>query len=100
MLTPGPKFMLVGALLTVLVGCTPRYSTLPPLPFAEFKYAGPSGKPWPIAYTQLPETAKAYGMDKAPKIAYVELNPQGTKGNLVFIHGLGSYLKFWYFQLD
>jgi len=28
-----------------------------------------------------------------------ELNPQGAR-TLLFIHGLGSYLKFWRYQLD
>lgn len=86
--------------LLALSACAPRYSTRPPLPFAEFNYSGPSGVQWPVSYTELPETAKLYGMAIPPKIAYVELNPTGAKGTLFFIHGLGSYLKFWWYQLD
>jgi pimeloyl-ACP methyl ester carboxylesterase len=97
---PVIKNLIFATALVGLIACAPRYSTLPPLPFAEFKYQGPAGHPWPLAYAELPQTAKAYAMGRAPKIAYVELNPQGQKGTIVFIHGLGSYLKFWYFQLD
>ena len=34
-----------------------------------------------------------------PEVAYVELNPKGQQ-TVLFIHGLGSYLKFWRYQLD
>ncbi len=83
-----------------LAACVPRYSALPPRPFAEIPYAGPSGQPWPVAFRELPETARAYGMARPPRVAYVELGKGGPKGTLVFVHGLGSYLKFWWFQLD
>ncbi len=86
--------------LLALVACTPRYSSLPPRPFAELPYAGPGGQPWPVAFRELPETARTYGMARPPRVAYVELGKGGAKGTLVFVHGLGSYLKFWWFQLD
>lgn len=99
-MTPRPASAALLAAALALAGCAPRYSTRPPLPFAEFAYAGPDGKAWPVAFAELPQTAKAYGMAKAPRVAYVELNQGGPKGSLVFVHGLGSYLKFWWYQLD
>lgn len=86
--------------LVVAAACTPTYGDRPPLAFADLSYTSVDGKPWPTATRDLPELARAYGMARAPKVAYVELNPAGDKGTLVFIHGLGSYLKFWWFQLD
>jgi pimeloyl-ACP methyl ester carboxylesterase len=86
--------------LLALAGCTPRYATLPPRSHADIPYQGPDGRPWPVAYRELPETARQYGMARAPRVAYVELGKGGQKGTLVFVHGLGSYLKFWWFQLD
>jgi pimeloyl-ACP methyl ester carboxylesterase len=90
------------SLLALAAGtaCAPRYSARGPMTFEQIPYAGPSGKAWPVAFAELPEVAKTYGMAKAPRVAYVELNKGGPKGSIVFMHGLGSYLKFWYFQLD
>jgi pimeloyl-ACP methyl ester carboxylesterase len=89
------------SLLALLgAGCTPRYSTKPPLAFSEYPYQGPSGQPWPVQYAQLAETAQRASLSKPVRVAYVELNKGGPKGTLVFLHGLGSYLKFWYYQLD
>ena len=81
-------------------GCAPRYSARPPLTFAELPYRGPTGAEWPVATAELPETARQYGMARPPRIAYVELNRGGPKGTLVLLHGLGSYLKFWWYQLE
>lgn len=89
----------VAAIVTT-TGCVPRYSAKPPLAFADFDYSGPDKKPWPLSFAALPETAKTYALQTVPKVAYVELNRTGNQGTLVFIHGLGSYLKFWWFQLD
>ncbi len=86
--------------LAALAACAPRYSNRPPLDFSELAYAGPDGKPWPVSTRALPETARAFGMARPPTVAYVELNRGGPKGTVVFVHGLGSYLKFWWYQLD
>jgi pimeloyl-ACP methyl ester carboxylesterase len=86
--------------LVFAAACTPRYGDRPPLAFADLSYTSTDGKPWPTATRELPELARTYGMKRAPRVAYVELNPAGDKGTIVFIHGLGSYLKFWWFQLD
>jgi pimeloyl-ACP methyl ester carboxylesterase len=91
---------LLPVIALALAACTPRYSALPPRPYAEIPYAGPAGQPWPVAWRELPETARSLGMARPPRVAYVELGKGGPKGTLVFIHGLGSYLKFWWFQLD
>lgn len=89
-----------AALAVALAACAPRYSARPPLEFQDLPYAGPDGRAWPVATRELPETARAYGMARPPKVAYVELGKGGPKGTLLFVHGLGSYLKFWWFQLD
>lgn len=92
------RTLLLAAAL--LAACAPRYSARPPLSFQDLDYASPGGKPWPVAFASLPRTAKTYGMAIPPRVAYVELNRAGPKGTLVFVHGLGSYLKFWWYQLD
>ena len=80
-------------------GCVRSYRAEPPLPFREFPYTSQQGQAWPLKRLPLPKTAQAYGMATVPEVAYVELNPEGQR-TLVFIHGLGSYLKFWRYQLD
>jgi pimeloyl-ACP methyl ester carboxylesterase len=94
--------LLVSALALLSLACVPRYADKPPLAFADYPYQGPSGQPWPVSYALLPEAAQRHGLSKPIQVAYVELNRAGAqgKGTLVFLHGLGSYLKFWYFQLD
>lgn len=77
----------------------PSYAALPPLSFEQLPYTSLEGRPWPLRRASLPRTAKAHGLG-ALRVAYVELNPRGKKGTLVFVHGLGSYLKFWRYQLD
>lgn len=77
-------------LLLVLVACVPRYGTQAPLPFQSFPYQSLRGEAWPEQRLEL---------DAGFAITYVELNPQGEK-TLLFVHGLGSYLKFWRYQLD
>jgi pimeloyl-ACP methyl ester carboxylesterase len=90
----------LSLLALLATGCTPRYSTRPPLAFSDYPYQGPSGQPWPVQYAQLPETSQRTNLSKPVRVAYVELNKGGPKGTLVFLHGLGSYLKFWYYQLE
>jgi pimeloyl-ACP methyl ester carboxylesterase len=97
-MTRSARLLVVAVLL--LAACTPRYSTKPPLAFSDLPYQGPDGRAWPVQRLEIPETAKAYGMSAVPKVAVVELNRGGPKGTVVFLHGLGSYLKFWWYQLD
>jgi pimeloyl-ACP methyl ester carboxylesterase len=80
-------------------GCVHSYRDEPPLTFQQFPYTSLQGQPWPVKRLALPKTAAAYGLSTVPEVAYVELNPEGPR-TLVFIHGLGSYLKFWRYQLD
>lgn len=80
-------------------GCVRSYRDEPPLAFQDFPYTSPQGQAWPLKRMALPKTAETYGMATVPEVAYVELNPEGQR-TLVFIHGLGSYLKFWRYQLD
>jgi pimeloyl-ACP methyl ester carboxylesterase len=80
-------------------GCVRSYRADPPLTFQSFAYASPQGQEWPLKRMPLPMTAETYGMASPPEVAYVELNPEGQR-TMVFIHGLGSYLKFWRYQLD
>lgn len=87
------------ALASLSTGCVTSYASRPPLSFQDFDYSSPDGKPWPLQRLALPDTAAAHGMASAPEVAYVELNPEGQQ-SVLFIHGLGSYLKFWRYQLD
>ncbi|MDY7226366.1 alpha/beta fold hydrolase [Hyalangium rubrum] len=84
---------------TLASGCVRSYKSEPTLPFQEFPYTSTQGQAWPLKRVALPKTAEAYQVATVPEVAYVELNPEG-KQTLVFIHGLGSYLKFWRYQLD
>ncbi len=75
------------------------YRTRPPLPFAELPYVSLRGQAWPEKSLVLDATAAELGLAVPPRMAYVELNPTGTQ-TILLVHGLGSYLKFWRYQLD
>lgn len=86
----------------LLVGCGafPRsHQGKSTQPFAKIPYTSVEGKAWDHGYVTLKDINARYGLPADTKISYVELNPKGAK-TLVFIHGLGSYLKFWRYQLD
>jgi pimeloyl-ACP methyl ester carboxylesterase len=90
----------VFALLSLgLSACIQAHAGSPPLEFKDLKYTSAKDADWPGGALALPEVAKVYGLATVPEVAYVELNP-GGKETVVFIHGLGSYLKFWRYQLD
>ncbi|MBN1203978.1 MAG: alpha/beta hydrolase [Myxococcaceae bacterium] len=80
-------------------GCVRSYRAEPPLTFQDFPYTSLQGPAWPLKRLALSKTAQAHQLATVPEVAYVELNPEGQR-TLVFIHGLGSYLKFWRYQLD
>ena len=82
-----------------LTGCVKRYATEPALQFADLDYSGPTGQAWPLKELQLPGAQARYHLGHAPTLRYVELNPGGAR-TVLFLHGLGSYLKFWRAQLD
>ncbi len=87
------------ALASLSTGCATSYNARPPLSFQDFDYSSPDGKPWPLQRLALSDTASLHGLKAVPQVAYVELNPEGQQ-TVLFIHGLGSYLKFWRYQLD
>lgn len=88
------------ALLSLtFIGCIQSHAASKPLEFKDLAYTSPSDGEWPGGTLALPELAKTYGLATVPEVAYVELNP-GGKEAVVFVHGLGSYLKFWRYQLD
>lgn len=80
-------------------GCITSYVQNGPLEFQDIPYAGPTGKAWPEKTVELPGVAETYGMQTIPKVTYIDLNPEGGQ-TLVFLHGLGSYSKFWKHQLE
>ncbi|APR75174.1 Alpha/beta hydrolase fold protein [Minicystis rosea] len=88
-----------AAIAALALGCTPSFKGKPPLAFKDLSYTGPSGQAWPEKRAALPETTTTHHLPKPLEVGYVELNPQGKQA-LIFIHGLGSYLKFWRYQLD
>ena len=79
--------------------CVKRYDGAPPLAFDELPYSGPGGTAWPLETLTLPGAAERHHLAHPPKLSYVELNPEG-KQTVLFLHGLGSYLKFWRAQLE
>ncbi len=92
---------MIAAVCAALIsaGCVKRYSDSPPLAFADVPYVGPTGTVWPLKSVQLEGAKARYNLGHAPTLRYVELNETGTT-TVVFLHGLGSYLKFWRSQLD
>jgi len=63
------------------------YDSLPPMDFKDIPY------PWDVKYMEL---------RSGVKIAYIDVAPRGG-GNgqtIIFIHGLGSYLRFWEEQIN
>ncbi|MFZ5445545.1 MAG: alpha/beta fold hydrolase [Myxococcota bacterium] len=86
-------------LAVVSAGCVKRYESAPPLEFRDYPYVGEAGNAWPLKSVELKGAQQRYGLGHAPKLSYVELNEGGAQ-TVVFLHGLGSYLKFWRSQLD
>jgi pimeloyl-ACP methyl ester carboxylesterase len=83
-------------------GCVRSYAGQSPLSFQDLDYTSEGTKqPWPVKRLALPRTAAQYGMPTVPEVAYVDLPAASPDARtVVFIHGLGSYLKFWRSQLD
>lgn len=80
-------------------GCVKRYDGAPKLEFADVPYVGEGGDAWPLRSVTLAGAAERHRLSHPPRLSYVELNPEG-KQTVLFLHGLGSYLKFWRAQLD
>ena len=83
--------LVMGALLSM--GCVKRYADAPPMSFDEVRYA------WPVKSVALEGAQQRHGLAHPPKLSYVELN-EGGAPTVLFLHGLGSSLKFWTTQLD
>lgn len=92
------NLLLIAVAVLTTVGCA-TYADQPALKFRDYDYSGPDGKAWPAQDLALPEIQRMYAMNTAPTVHIVELNPKAKK-TLVFVHGLGSYLKFWRYNLD
>lgn len=92
------KIATTTVFLALLLGaCVPSYQRKAPLSFAEIPYTGVEGQRWPSKRIAL-AAARDKGKQRPIEINYVELG-EGER-TLLFIHGLGSYLKFWRYQLD
>lgn len=89
--------LIVFALVTS--ACVHSYDAAAPLSFRELAYTSVDGRAWQarrVVLSKLDASAKLGGH---ATVHVVELNPSGEK-TVVFLHGLGSYLKFWRYQLD
>jgi pimeloyl-ACP methyl ester carboxylesterase len=91
--------VVIVALAAISTACMTTYSAAPPLEFEDLPYESIDGRPWPLKEISLPGIAQKYSLPREPSLVYVELNPEG-QNTLIFLHGLGSYLKFWRYQLD
>ena len=80
-------------------GCARSYAGAPPITFKDFKYQSTTGTPWPQRMIDLPRAGAKYRLGTQNHVSVIELNPKGTS-TLLFLHGLGSYVSFWRFQLD
>ena len=93
-----------AALLFGAAGClntayVESYAGRPTLEFQDLAYESPRGRELPVKRVALPGASALYGLPIDSKVAYVELNPKGGT-TLLFLHGLGSHLGFWRYQLD
>ncbi|MEO1483790.1 MAG: alpha/beta hydrolase [Myxococcota bacterium] len=87
------------ALALAASACTPSYSGMPPIAFSDVEYSGPGGEAWPARNIPVPKAAQKFALGSIPEVHVVELN-RGAADTLVFVHGLGSNLKFWRYQLS
>jgi pimeloyl-ACP methyl ester carboxylesterase len=83
----------------VLAGCASSYADRGPISFEALPYAGPQGNTWPEHEALLGKAGERYGLGKPLEVGYVDVNPEAPR-TLVLLHGLGSYLKFWRYQID
>ncbi len=94
------RSLFVIILTSVLASsCVHRYSEAPTIQFADLAYQSTTGTPWPRTMLELPKTGERYKLGTLNHVSVIEMNPTGEK-TLVFLHGLGSYVSFWRFQLD
>lgn len=89
----------LGLVAMLSTGCVTTFSGKGKLDFKDFPYTSVDGEPWPEHDVVLDEITAGYDLGVDARVHYVELNPDGDK-TVLFVHGLGSYLKFWRYQLD
>jgi pimeloyl-ACP methyl ester carboxylesterase len=75
------------------------YRSAPPLSFKDVAYTSLDNTAWPQTELSLHGAGTRYGLGSYRHVTVVELNPEGAR-TIVFLHGLGSSLKFWRYQLD
>ncbi|NTX05652.1 alpha/beta fold hydrolase [Myxococcus sp. CA040A] len=83
-------------------GCVRSYAGESALSFQDLDYSTEGTKrPWPVHRAALPDVTARYKLATELHVAYVDLPASSPDAKtVVFVHGLGSYLKFWRAQLD
>ncbi len=85
--------------LALSTGCVRSYARQPALAFQDVPYTSVAGCAWPAGHLRLPGVEAKYKLEVPLHVAYVERNPTG-KTPVLLVHGLGSSLKFWRYQID
>ncbi len=85
--------------LTLSTACVRSYARMPALAFQDVSYSSVAGCAWPAGHLRLPGVEAHYKLDVPLHVAYVERNPGGATP-VILVHGLGSSLKFWRYQID
>ncbi len=95
------RTLFVTTVLTAVLAssCVHRYSDEPTIQFSDLKYQSLNGAAWPQRMIELPRMGAKYQLGAANHVSVIEMNPEGQR-TIVFLHGLGSYVSFWRFQLD
>lgn len=86
-------------LAVVSTGCIRSYESAPALSFADVPYTSVNEQPWNHGALKLEKAEATWKLGGQHTLRYVDLNPSGTR-TVLFLHGLGSNLKFWRYQLD
>ncbi|WP_141328012.1 alpha/beta fold hydrolase [Myxococcus sp. AB025B] len=83
-------------------GCVRSYAGESALSFQDLDYSTAGTKQaWPVHRVALPDVTARYGLASPLHVSYVDLPaPSPEAKTVIFVHGLGSYLKFWQAQLD
>ncbi len=86
-------------LAVVLSGCVHSYESAPALKFTDMAYTSVTGAAWKEGALKLEGAETTWKLGGHHTLRYVEFNPEGAR-TVLFLHGLGSNLKFWRYQLD
>ncbi|MFO0593272.1 MAG: alpha/beta hydrolase [Polyangiaceae bacterium] len=92
------KLAMIGA-LALATGCVRSYNREPALAFQDVSYSSTAGCAWPAGTLRLPGVEAKHKLETPLHVAYIERNPAGDVP-VIFVHGLGSSLKFWRYQID